>query len=164
MAHRGGLKKLWRENVITHPGRYISYRWSVYRYYLSRSMLEYLEHPVPIAQETGFGLGPEPFERAAKTYVLDFGVAKLGFTFKPWFWLAASVLVAALGLVCRQGRAAVLMLTSSAFLYMVAYFPVIPEAHFRYTHWPSVALSTAAVILIAGFFRDKRLSRKNPAS
>ena len=156
VAHRGGLKKLWRENVITHPGRYISYRWSVYRYYLSRSMLEYLEHPVPIAQETGFGLGPEPFERAAKTYVLDFGVAKLGFTFKPWFWLAASVLVAALGLVCRQGRATGLMLTSSAFLYMVAYFPVIPEAHFRYTHWPAVAVSLALVIALTGFFGRKR--------
>lgn len=164
IAHRNGLKKLWREHVITHPRRYISYRWSVYRYYLTTSMLEYLEQPVPIAQETGFGLGPAPFEHAVKTYVLDFGVGKLGFTFKPWFWLAASVVVAALGLVCRQGRATVLMLTSSAFLYMVAYFPVIPEAHFRYTHWPSVALSTAAVILIAGFFRDKRLSRKNPAS
>ena len=110
----------------------------------------------------GFVRGPELFERAAKTYVLDFGLAKLGFTFKPWFWLVASVMVTGLGLVCRRGRVAVLMLTTSAFVYIAAYFPVIPEAHFRYTHWPAVAVSTAAVLLVVGFFRDKRLSRKNP--
>ena len=160
IAHRNGLKKLWRENVITHPGRYISYRWSVYRYYLTTSMLVYLEQPVSIARETGFGRGPEPFESAAKTYVKGFSLTKFDFTFKPWFWLVGSVLVMASAWVCRRGRAAVFMLASSAFLYMAAYFPVIPEAHFRYTHWPVVAVLIGLTVALSGYCGGRR---KRPA-
>ena len=95
-----------------------------------------------------------------KTYVLDFGVEKLGFTFKPWFWLTGCVLVAAVALKRRRAAAAVLTLTASAFLYTAAYFPVIPEAHFRYTHWPAVAVSIA---LIAAFTEHFRGKSKRPA-
>ena len=159
-SHRQGLEKLWRENVITHPARYLSYRWSVYRFYLTTSALEYFQYPVNTAQEIGFGTGPEPFERAVKTYVLDFGVEKLGFTFKPWFWLTGCVLVAAVALKRRRAPAAVLTLTASAFLYTAAYFPVIPEAHFRYTHWPAAAVSIALIAALAEHFRGKS---KRPA-
>lgn len=155
-SQRRDLNKLWREHVITHPGRYVSYRWSVYRYYLTTSMLVYLEKPVGIAREAGFGRGPEPFESAAKTYVKDFSLAKFDFTFKPWFWLVGSVLVMACAWVCSRGRAAVFMLGASAFLYMAAYFPVIPEAHFRYTHWPVVAVLIGLTVALSGYFGGKR--------
>ena len=51
------------------------------------------------------------------------------------------------------------MLTSSALLYILAYFPVIPANHFRYTYWPALAISVACVVVAAGAvkaWKDRR--------
>ena len=51
------------------------------------------------------------------------------------------------------------MLTGSAFLYVFAYFPVIPANHFRYTYWPALAISVACVAVVAGAvkaWKDRR--------
>ena len=58
-----------------------------------------------------------------------------------------------------RSRAFALMLTGSAFLYVFAYFPVIPANHFRYTYWPALAISVACVAVVAGAikaWKDRR--------
>ncbi|MGX6450904.1 hypothetical protein [Brevibacterium paucivorans] len=160
LGYRDELKQLWLDHVITHPKRYIEYRWSVYKFYLSSSVLVYLPNKLIIpAKQVGLRLGDESFERIAKKYVVDFGKDTIGYVFKPWFWLLAGALVFIGAWWSGRSRAFALMLTSSAFLYIFAYFPVVPANHFRYTYWPALAISAAFVAVVAGVvkaWKDRR--------
>lgn len=162
---REDLTQLWKEHVITHPRRYLSYRWSVYEFYLNSSVLVYLRKSIPLAQAYGFDSGSEDFNKMSARYVLRYhwGGALGGVLFKPWFWLASAVVVGIAGVWCRRSRGAVLMLTSSAAVYIVAYFPVIPSNHFRYTYWSALAVSFAAVLVVVDVARRLIKLREQPS-
>lgn len=160
LGYRDELKQLWLDHVITHPQRYVEYRWSVYKFYLTTSRLIYFPNKVvKPAKEVGFRKGSTKFDKVAKFYVVDFGADTIGFVFKPWFWLLAGALVSICAWWSGRSRAFALMLTGSAFLYVFAYFPVIPANHFRYTYWPALAISVACVAVVAGAvkaWKDRR--------
>lgn len=162
LGYRDELKQLWLNHVITHPIRYVEYRWSVYKFYLTTSRLIYGPgRLIKPAKEVGFRWGSTEFDKVAKFYVVEFGADTIGFVFKPWFWLLAGVLVSIGAWWSGRSRAFALMLTSSAVLYMLAYFPVIPANHFRYTYWPALAISVAFVAVVAGIakaWRDRRVN------
>lgn len=160
LGYRDELKQLWLDHVITHPQRYVEYRWSVYKFYLTTSVLIYFPNKVvKPAKEVGFRKGSTKFDKVAKFYVVDFGADTIGFVFKPWFWLLAGAIVSIGACWSGRSRAFALMLTGSAFLYILAYFPVIPANHFRYTYWPALAVSVACVAVVAGAvkaWKDRR--------
>ncbi len=160
LGYRDELKQLWLDHVITHPQRYVDYRWSVYKFYLTTSRLIYFPNiVVEPAKDVGFHRGSMEFDQVAERYVVDFGADTIGMVFKPWFWLLAGVIVSIGAWWSGRSRAFALMLTSSALLYILAYFPVIPANHFRYTYWPALAISVACVVVVAGVvktWRDRR--------
>ena len=160
LANRDELKHLWLNHVITCPMRYLEYRWSVYKFYLTTSQLEYISNDLfEPAKKAGFVKGNEEFESITFSYVHEWAKKEIGFVFKPWFWLLAGAIVSIGAWWSGRSRAFAFMLTGSAFLYVFAYFPVIPANHFRYTYWPALAISVACVAVVAGAikaWKDRR--------
>ncbi|MCG7297754.1 glycosyltransferase family 39 protein [Brevibacterium sp. ACRRH] len=151
IANRDELKHLWLNHVITHPMRYLEYRWSVYKFYLTTSQLEYNPNRLfGTAKKVGFVKGNKRFESIVFSYIHEWAKKDIAFVFKPWFWLLAGALVSICAWWSGRSRAFALMLTGSAFLYVFAYFPVVPANHFRYTYWPALAVSVAFIAVVAG--------------
>ncbi len=144
------LKRYWLATIPRHPARYLEYRVATYGAYLGRADLVWWETRWrKDATAVGLGNSAGPADDAARWWVVDLWQNHLGWVYLPWFWLAAGVAALAAARWAGRARALVLVAASSAVLYQLAYFPVIPAAHFRYTWWPAAAL-TAAWTLLAG--------------
>ncbi|GAB3044489.1 hypothetical protein [Sediminivirga luteola] len=161
------LRALWLETVITSPGRYLSYRAATFAEYLADSSVEYWELSWGSADAEPVGLGAQDrlADRTQRFYVVGIGVEGLPWLFKPWFWLAGAVallIAAARPRLMPAFRAEVALLTSSAAVYMVGYFPIIPATHFRYTYWPAIAVTVAVILFAAGRWSARRRGAPSP--
>lgn len=147
VEHAGELKQLWKQHVLTHPFRWFDYRLENYSRYLTTTQLVTLrEHGR--GAEIGMPFTPNPVSETVRGVVL---AAEPTAVFKAWFWLALSTLMCLAAIVFRpQFGREIIALSTSALVYMLAYIPVIPAFHFRYTYWPAVAVSLACVLAIAG--------------
>ncbi len=151
------IQELWKHDVITHPGRYLQYRWTVYCYYLTSSRLVYWKVSwTGSSNQVGLGSVHAAADAPLAFYVRDIGAHALGVTFLPLFWLLSG---AAAGVAARWSsrfRAQTTVLASSAVVYILAYFPVVPANHFRYTYWPALAVTVAWGLLIASRLATRR--------
>lgn len=166
LEYQDELRALWLETVITSPTRYLSYRLATFAEYLAGSSVQYWEYQWdPDARTVGLGPNDRLADRAQYFYVVGVGVEGLPWLFAPWFWLAgaAALLIAAFRpRLMPAFRAEIALLASSAAVYMVGYFPIIPATHFRYTYWPAMAVTLAVVLFAAGRWKARR--RDTPAS
>lgn len=148
------LLDLWMQHVISHPIRYLNYRWEVYWEFLTTSQLEYYKNkPIQKAYAIGYKPGSEDFEEIVRPYVVNLGVQGFRAAFTPAFWLISSLIVSVSALWSGRSRMLVLTLASSSALYLLAYFPVIPSNHFRYTYWPALATTVAFVLVLFNMIR-----------
>ena len=161
IAHQDALKQLWLDHVITHPLRYAEYRAAVFSYYFFTSGVEYWPaewHGE--ATKAGIEQGDPKADFIVRPYVEDFALGTFPMLFAPWFWTLAAVVL--LGLAYRAHRhnrggllhrrsfwPEITTLAASALCYVFGYFPIVPANHFRYTFWPALALTMAAVLAIA---------------
>ncbi len=141
------LRRIWWREVRARPGVYLKHRWRFFVGTLGwgqgpcrAHQILHLPTPPP---SPGIGVSPV---RAAQWSFLHF--EKWGLFFEPWFYLAASSLLFALGLKLEDGvgRAVMLTASSSSVLYLLPYFFVTVCCDFRYSWW--AALSS----LMAGLF------------
>ncbi|WP_394161929.1 hypothetical protein [Galactobacter valiniphilus] len=154
------LKRYWLATIPQHPARYLEYRFATYGLYLGRADLVWWDtgwrkDAVPV----GLGNAAGPADDLSRWWVLEVWQKHLGWIYLPWFWLAAGAAALVAARWAGRARALVLVAASSALLYQLAYFPVIPAAHFRYTWWPAVALTAAWTVLAAvwiGALTDRR--------
>ncbi|MCT1874391.1 hypothetical protein [Brevibacterium luteolum] len=177
IAHREELRDLWLGTVTAHPVEYLQYRAELFGRYLTFSRLLYW--PAEWrgeAERVGLGVPRGRAESLLGLYVRGTNDV-VPIVYLPVFWAAVGALVCVWAGVARRItgrwisrgddrnsvrvplRAEAATLASSALLYMLAYFPTIPEFHFRYTYWPAVALSTAVVLAAAGQFVAWRAQR-----
>lgn len=145
------IRRLWREHVITHPLRYLTYRSAVFGYYFFSSSLEWWPYEWRGEAES-VGLGPQSrnTDYLARYYVQEFAATTFPWLFKPWFWTAVAIVCVALSRRAGVLQPAVLALAWSALGYVAGYLPVVPANHFRYTFWPALALTLAVGLLLAG--------------
>lgn len=168
LAHQDDIKRLWITTLTRHPGEYLQYRNEQFGRYLTRSRLIYWPHYQDgEASRVGLGVHPSETDSAAGLYVR--GTNKVvPFVYLPWFWLAAGGLVciwAAAAARFSRGqrvplRAEAATLSASALMYMFAYFPTVPEFHFRYTYWPAIAITAAGLVMLAGQLAARRARRE----
>lgn len=168
IAHREELKDLWVQTLTQHPVSYLQYRAEQYWRYLTFSRLIYWPaewHGE--AQRVGLGVEANALDDAAGFYAR--GTNKVvPFVYLPWFWMVAGAAVcvwAAAASRLTGGRtvplrAEALTLAGSALIYMFAYFPTVPEFHFRYTYWPAVAITAAVLLAAAGHITARRRNRR----
>ena len=150
------IDALWRDHVLTHPARYLRYRAHVYWYYLTSSRLVYWESHWQTAGDTVGLRSDRPHADALISQFVNFTNTGAGrITFLPIFWLVLGVVL----LVCARWagrlRAEVTVLSASAVVYILAYFPVVPANHFRYTYWSVLAVLMALALMIAGRFASR---------
>lgn len=161
IAHREELKELWVQTLTQHPVSYVHYRAEQYWRYLTFSRLIYWpaqpaewQHE---AQRVGLGVQPNSLDDGAGFYVR--GTNKvIPFVYLPWFWMVAGAGVCGWAAVARRLsmgrtvplRAEAATLAASALMYILAYFPTVPEFHFRYTYWSAIAITAAGLMLLAG--------------
>lgn len=131
------------------------------------------------AHKVGYPLGDPNADHVVKPHVVDFTLGAFPMAFKPWFWslLAAGLLIvdwrrrglqteadASLGSNGTDGhlgeggseprpgpdfRAEITMLATSELCSIVGYFPIVLTNHFRYTFWPTLAVTMAIVLWAA---------------
>lgn len=164
LAHQDAIKDLWITTLTRHPGSYLQYRAEQYGRYLTFSRLLYWPNSWNgEASQVGLGVPPSAADSAASFYVR--GTNKLvPFVYRPWFWLAAGgficIWAAAAARISRGQRvplrAEAATLSASALMYMFAYFPTVPEFHFRYTYWPAIAITAAGLMMLAGQLASRR--------
>ncbi|MCT1830486.1 hypothetical protein [Brevibacterium luteolum] len=158
IAHREELKDLWVQTLTQHPVSYLQYRAEQYWRYLTFSRLIYWPAEwQDEAQRVRLGVQPNSLDDAAGFYVR--GTNKVvPFVYLPWFWMAVGAAVCGWAAAARRLsrgrtvplRAEAATLAASALMYILAYFPTVPEFHFRYTYWPAVAITAAGLMLLAG--------------
>ena len=176
IAYQDELRQLWLDHVITHPVRYLEYRFAVFSHYFFTSSLEYWPWEWNgSALAAGIESGSDRADFIFRPYVEDFALATFPTLFKPWFWTALAVVLLVIAHRMRRNRATVdarlstptpadgrpgpgrtprlgpeiTMLATSALCYVVGYLPIIPSNHFRYTYWPAIAVTVGLVLALA---------------
>lgn len=158
IAHREELKDLWVQTLTQHPVSYLQYRAEQYWRYLTFSRLIYWPAEWQgEAQRVGLGVQANSMDDAAGFYARCTNKV-IPFVYLPWFWMVAGAgvciwAVAASRLSKRRTvplRTEALTLAGSALMYMLAYFPTVPEFHFRYTYWPAIAITAAGLMMLTG--------------
>lgn len=147
IAFQDELQDLWFGHVLSHPVRYAEYRAAVFSQFFFSSALEYWELGWDAdASRVELGDGSRNAEFVIRAYVLEFALKTFPMLFKPWFWFLAGGLLLVGARRLRVFRAEVVVLSTSAMFYITGYFPIAPANHFRYTYWPALAVTAAALL------------------
>lgn len=192
IADQAELQKLWWDTVPTHPGRYVAYRTQTFGAYLSGSQLVWWEYRWgQDARSVGLWGGDRTADSVLRAWVVDIWQKHFPWVYAAWFWLASGLaaLVASRVTFLRARRRDGAVTTSAAtpdgssnddypretvfalaavaaasgVLYQLAYFPVIPSDHFRYTWWSTLSVTASAMLLGAAAARALIQRRRGAA-
>lgn len=156
------LRQKWREAVKENPMTYLLHRFRVFAQLvgLGRSV-------TGPYWEQGFSSSPpefrgdENFGNRILTGYFDIFRRPFPqtFFFRGFIWLALSAffLYKAFKHRLRKDWDIVFVLSSSALLFTLAYFPTTPSTEFRYLFWPAIA-SAAAIIFGVYLLRTEKRS------
>lgn len=148
-SHYGELSKLWLKTILQHPLSYAQYR--VYTF----TLLLFVPNDHAYVYAGGImpnNLGVKSrgvyMTKALGVYVNDFGYKHFAFLYQAWFWVLAAIALIVTSRRAKVHGAYVRMLAWSAFLYIVAYIPMVVAADYRYIYWPVIAVSVGAILLL----------------
>jgi hypothetical protein len=143
-----GAGKLWRHwayTVAAEPSAYLKHRIGHFRWFSLRP--NYIFHQGETPEEIKQRLSANPYLNALRDYVFW---RIYHWYFLPIFWLVLSVAGAIIATRLPEpgGRLAG-ALCWSATLYIAPYFVVGVGSDFRYVYWPALAVSAAAIMILA---------------
>ncbi|MFF5790415.1 hypothetical protein ACFY5D_00020 [Paeniglutamicibacter sp. NPDC012692] len=157
IAMQTELRNLWLQEVVTSPVSYVAYRTQTFARFLFDTGSVYRPsqniESVPAEYQVNAGKA----DSVLTDYVLKFGYKTFPWLFSAWFWLVASIAAITFGWRANYLRVQIVALASSAALYLVGYFPIVPASDYRYSYWAAVATSMAVVMIVADrFLASKR--------
>lgn len=145
------LRSAWISKITDDPIEYLKFRFAALSYLL-RSAYDapyYIWHP---------GVDQNKFDIEHTPNYVSIGIEEfakasadgLPFLFKPYWWLALSVLVFVFSFLLKDTvtNFVARVLIFSAVIYIAGYFPSTQMADFRYVYWSVVAISMAVLALI----------------
>jgi len=161
IAYQSQVRDLWLSDVVSHPARYAYYRAQTYARFLFVGKSEYApvtagRHSVPAE----YHVQPSKADNILSDYVVELGAKTFPWFFRAWFWLAAAVAIIVLLPKAGYFRPPIAALGWSALLYLLGYIPIVPASDFRYSYWPALACTLAALLFLA----DGRLTKKPPGA
>lgn len=145
------VTKDWLYSITSNFPKYISYRISLFARFLFVSPSEMYIVQAGIANNN-YGLTPKNSFSvdALMAYVIGFGKTNMPFLFQPWFWLTGSLVLALrLNYFNSKIRRYLQALCASAFIYILAYIPIVVSFDYRYGYWSVIATLAVFVILIS---------------
>lgn len=142
--HGAEIQDRWVGLMAERPFGYAVYRTQAFSTYLFSYRLVWMEGIVA----NPYDIVPRvPGLAASLRMYVQRTDTSLGIVFVPAFWLLISVLLLAQGRTMTRYGQTSRMLGLSSFLYIVAYFPVVPAVDYRYTYWPALACCVAGLLL-----------------
>lgn len=155
------LKFEWFSVVLNNPRKYLEYRLGAFSTLTRSPFVEpyYIsEFRVPM-QPYNFDSEMQPasfWSGIIEKYVNTIKVS-LPDIFKPYFWLVASLVIAALMKIhLSHTPTPFYMLPLSGCSYVMGYLPITPAGDFRYSYWLCLITTISLIILVVSI-----LSRKN---
>jgi hypothetical protein len=155
------LKTKWWEAVGQDPGGYLGHRWRVF------AQLTGLGKSVTAPYwEPGFSSSPPEYRAeeniGTRGLMKYFGAFRRPFPqtffFRGFIWLilCGFFLYKSLRRGLRDDWDLVFVLSSSALLFVFAYFPTAPSTEFRYLFWPAIASALTVIFGIYMLRKEKR--------
>ena len=131
------LKELWVDSLLNHPIAYLQHRWDAFAYLLGVGNSR-LYSPFYYSRIRSNDLGLT-FQVSWANQKLYDGLIWLCGTkvYRIWVYVLLLFVFSGVSLwsYMKTGRSLLLALSFSGLLYMLAYFPTVPSAHFRYSLW-----------------------------
>lgn len=149
--HCAQLTAVWRDLVPRHFGTYLEHRWKVFLHLLAIGPDE-LYYPFQNgtdANPLGITVSSSAFNRWVAGTLRSVQNSVL---FRPWFHLGWTLIWVAIAF--KNGapnRWTILLLASSAWIYMLGYFPTAPSTDFRYGWWAACV----ALLLPVALFSER---------
>ncbi|HEX6416345.1 MAG TPA: hypothetical protein VFZ62_02355 [Candidatus Saccharimonadales bacterium] len=156
LSNFSGLKELWMKTLVSNPLDYMLYK--------TQSYVSFLFPAEGVYYVWQDGIEPNEFGQEVKferpgeivgIYVNNFGYKNFHFMYEPWFWLAACIGLFVYMKKNRNTDSIILLIVSSAALYLLSYFPTGATVDYRFIYWSVLACVTVSILLVV-----KRINRR----
>jgi hypothetical protein len=146
-THYTDMQAIWLTTLVHNVPQYAVYRVQSFAWFLFAPGGVYSWQPGVNDNTFGVQEAQPRMGKALGYYVNDFAAKKLSFLFEAWFWLTVSVALFVYAARQRAKNQLVLVLSASAALYILFYYPVVVATDYRYVYWPALACTVAAVFV-----------------
>lgn len=153
------LTSTWINAISKHPRAYLKHKWEIFNILMSKGIKKhYTGIPNKESRDKLFknkvnfneiNFAPLNIIRKYMTKtnkMVQHSVLHLG-----WFWLMVSIaqfLMALLVIKNKDIKIIILLLSSSAILYIIPYFFIAPAGDFRYLYWSTIAISISSLFIM----------------